>query len=416
MPARLAPWPRASRTTLVRCLWLAALLHLWAALWLGSAPEGTAPPGQGVQGRLNVTLRGPSDEGLPSLPQVAPQAGTAPAEATPRLGGRVRDTELPPDTAPGAARLGPAPRALAPSPALEAAPEAVPPPVAAPVAPPLQPPLAQLPVPEPLPRATLPPPPTPSPEAAPPSPPQPDPVLRALAADPLPARALPQPALVAPAVPTQATPRLPALAPLPTTPLAPAESRLEAGALRAVVPGRTAPLAPPAAASLPQLPPAGLPPLREAVAQPAPLPPAEAPAVPPGAPPSVATTPAPAVPAAARSPAASNEAPPSAPAPAAAPTADTGPRLGADVAVPATAASAPRPLNLELGRLRGGELSRLGAPGVLPVLPRPPETDKLAAEIEKTAREDCRKAHAGAGLLAVVPLAVDTLRGKGCKW
>ncbi len=68
MPARLAPWPRAGHTTLQRCLWLALLLHLWAVLWLGSAPEGTAPPGQGVQGRLNVTLRGPSDDGLPSAP------------------------------------------------------------------------------------------------------------------------------------------------------------------------------------------------------------------------------------------------------------------------------------------------------------------------------------------------------------
>ena len=340
LPARLAPWPRASRTTLVRCLWLALLLHLWAALWLGSAPEGTAPPGQGVQGRLNVTLRGSSEDGLASPPLVvAPQPGTAPAEAAPRVGGRVRDTELPPDTAPAAARLGPAPQAPpAPAPAPEATPEAVPPAAAA-------------------------------------------------------------------------APRLPALAPLPGTPLAPAEGRLEAGALRALVPAPAAPLVPPAAAAQPRLPAVALPRLNEAVLAPAPVAPAlpapaaQTPAPPqadsPAAPAAVARTPAPA---------------PGAASAGARPPADAGPRLGADVAVPATAASAPRPLNLELGRLRGGELSRLGAPGVLPVLPRPPETDKLAAEIEKTAREDCRKAHAGAGLLAVVPLAVDTLRGKGCKW
>jgi hypothetical protein len=192
--------------------------------------------------------------------------------------------------------------------------------------------------------------------------------------------------------------------------------------VRAVVPAPVAPLVPPAEVALPRLPPVGLPTLREAVLAPAPVAPA-APeplraAVPPATPPAAAqdVPSAPPLPAAvARTPAPATQAAPAGPA-AAMPPADTGPRVGADVAVPATAASAPRPLNLELGRLRGGELSRLGAPGVLPVLPRPPETDKLAAEIEKTAREDCRKAHAGAGLLAVVPLAVDTLRGKGCKW
>ena len=58
------------------------------------------------------------------------------------------------------------------------------------------------------------------------------------------------------------------------------------------------------------------------------------------------------------------------------------------------------------------------AGGVLPLLPRPPEVDnKLAREIEKAGKADCRKAHAGAGLLAVVPLAVDALRKDGgCKW
>jgi hypothetical protein len=210
-----------------------------------------------------------------------------------------------------------------------------------------------------------------------------------------------------------AAPRLPALAPLPSTPLAPAEGRLEAGALRAVVPTPAAPLVPPAAAALPRLPPVALPSLGDAVA--APVPPT-LPATPPDtAAPATPQTDPPAVPAAvARTPQPAAAA--TGATPAAAPPADAGPRLGADVAVPATAASAPRPLNLELGRLRGGELSRLGAPGVLPVLPRPPETDKLAAEIEKTAREDCRKAYASAGLLAVLPLAADALRGKGCKW
>jgi hypothetical protein len=228
--------------TLVRCLWLAGLLHLWAVVGLGLAPEGTAPPSAGVQGGLNVTLRGPMESGAPGA--LPPQAGAAPAvEAPTRPRARVRDAPLP----------------------------------------------------------------------RPPS-------------------------------PREATAALPAAA-LASTAAAPGTE----------------------------------------VDRPGPL-----------------------------------------------PAADTGLRTGAEGAdgtdgadgaegaegaVPALAASAPKRLNLELGRLRGGELSRHGTAGVLPVLPRPPETDKLAAEIEKAARADCRKAHAGAGLLAVVPLAIDAMRGTaGCKW
>ena len=97
---------------------------------------------------------------------------------------------------------------------------------------------------------------------------------------------------------------------------------------------------------------------------------------------------------------------------------DAGSRLGNDVATaPSNAASAPRKLNLELPRMRGGELSRHSTTGLLPALPRPPEVpDKLGSAIEKTAKEDCRKAYAANGLLAVVPLAVDAVRESGCKW
>ena len=85
---------------------------------------------------------------------------------------------------------------------------------------------------------------------------------------------------------------------------------------------------------------------------------------------------------------------------------------------PAAAASAAPRLNLELSRPRGGELSRFSTSGVLPVLPRLPERDeKLAREIEKAGKTDCRNVHTGLGLLAVVPLAVDALRKDGgCKW
>jgi hypothetical protein len=100
-------------------------------------------------------------------------------------------------------------------------------------------------------------------------------------------------------------------------------------------------------------------------------------------------------------------------------TPEAGARVGHDLATPpAAAASVPPRLNLELARPRGGELSRGSAAGVLQLLPRPPELpSKLSRDLEKSAKDDCRKAYSGAGLLAVVPLAVDALRKEGgCKW
>jgi len=99
---------------------------------------------------------------------------------------------------------------------------------------------------------------------------------------------------------------------------------------------------------------------------------------------------------------------------------DAGPQVGHDVATaPSSPASAPR-LNLELARPRGGQLSRQGGAGVLPLLPRPPELpDKLSRDIDKAAKADCRTAYQGLGLLAVVPLAADALgggKGSACKW
>jgi hypothetical protein len=99
--------------------------------------------------------------------------------------------------------------------------------------------------------------------------------------------------------------------------------------------------------------------------------------------------------------------------------ADAGSRLGADVATPpSAAASAPPRLNLQLARPRGGELSRGRSGGFLPVLPRPPEVDeKLGRDIAKSAKQDCKDAYRGAGLLAVVPLAAQALKAdSGCKW
>jgi hypothetical protein len=83
---------------------------------------------------------------------------------------------------------------------------------------------------------------------------------------------------------------------------------------------------------------------------------------------------------------------------------------------PSLPASAPR-LNLDLVRPRGGLVSSQGQRGLLPVLPHPPEQpSKLARDIEKAGKPDCRTAYGSLGLLAVVPLAADALRDKGCRW
>jgi hypothetical protein len=379
LPARLVPWPSAAHTTLTRCVLLALLLHFWLLLMLGTAPSGTAEPGQGVGGRLNITLRGPVAEG-PALeavpqPEATPAPGRAPETAAPRWGGAVRQTEPSPDSPPGAAQLGvpamPAPAAAPPAetaPAPQsnsepgrvqqempttAEPAAVPQPEPAPAEGRLMAPapaapgniLPLLPT-APLPRAMV----LPAPASPLPAPADPEPA---------PAREIASPLLQGPRVVP-----VPALSPTPAVPSTPREN--------------TSTLPTPAA--LPDVAPAPLP---------------RAPAAPP----------VPALPGL-----------PSAPADVAAP--DAGSRVGQDVATPGAAASAPPRLKLDLVRPRGGELSRYNSMGALPVLPRPPERDdKLARDIDKAGKPDCRNAYAGAGPLAVVPLAVDALRKEGgCKW
>ena len=400
LPARLVPWPKAPPTTLTRCVALALLLHLWLVLLLGNAPGGTAQQGLGVWGAINVTLRGPVSAGAVAVLMPPAPANALPGDAAvPRWGGAVRSAVPLPAPDPGAARLGDAaprgaavPDAVAVAPALPppapAAPgrvleeRAAPPPVPAPplpmpepaaaealltvpalrVAPALQPALALTP---PL-----------SSAAALPAVPAPNAVI----ATPRPERQLASPLTQPPAsatavpLPRIATPAalpeldtLPALADAP-----PAVQRLQATP--------QAPPAPPAQPTLPRS--ATLPPMPITLLAPAALPGAGLPTARPAA-------------------------------------ADAGAQVGHDVATPpAAAASAVPRLNLELSRPRGGELSRFSTRGVLPVLPRPPERDdKLAREIEKAAKTDCRNAHTGLGLLAVIPLAVDALRKDGgCKW
>jgi len=80
----------------------------------------------------------------------------------------------------------------------------------------------------------------------------------------------------------------------------------------------------------------------------------------------------------------------------------------------ATAPLAPR-LNLNLPR--GGETSRGASQGLLQMLPRPPERpSRMADEVAKAAKKDCRQAYSGMGLLAVVPLVAGAVKGDGCNW
>jgi len=74
-------------------------------------------------------------------------------------------------------------------------------------------------------------------------------------------------------------------------------------------------------------------------------------------------------------------------------------------------------LNLELVRPRGGLISSQGSRGLLPTVPHPPEAkSKLAEEIQKAGKVDCRKAYADMGVAAAAPLVLDALRDKGCRW
>ena len=81
---------------------------------------------------------------------------------------------------------------------------------------------------------------------------------------------------------------------------------------------------------------------------------------------------------------------------------------------------APPPLKLDLPSARPG--ARPGpagsaSPRLLNLVPPPPERKSPLAEgIEKAAKPDCRKAYAGMGLLAAIPLAIDAAREGGCRW
>ncbi len=109
-PPALWPPRGPQPPTLAQCLVLALLLHVLAVLLIGTVPNGTAQPGAGVWGAINVTLRGLRNEagsGEPRPP--APSTGPTGSARQERFGGAVRP-ETPaaplPDQ-PGAAQQGP---------------------------------------------------------------------------------------------------------------------------------------------------------------------------------------------------------------------------------------------------------------------------------------------------------------------
>lgn len=100
------PEPPAASQTLWRCVVLAALLHVWLIVVVGNTQGGTAVPGQGVSGAINITLAGTGPGS--SLAPPAPPAGPVGAARDPRVGGAVRDEARAPrdNDGPGSARAG----------------------------------------------------------------------------------------------------------------------------------------------------------------------------------------------------------------------------------------------------------------------------------------------------------------------
>ena len=83
--------------------------------------------------------------------------------------------------------------------------------------------------------------------------------------------------------------------------------------------------------------------------------------------------------------------------------------------VPAPPGAASAPLRLDLPT--NGPMSPRRAVGLLPLLKPPADKEgKLEKDIDKAKRADCRDAHSESGLLAVVPIAIDAISGKGCKF
>jgi hypothetical protein len=88
---------------------------------------------------------------------------------------------------------------------------------------------------------------------------------------------------------------------------------------------------------------------------------------------------------------------------------------------PAAESGAPPAVTVESMKKRAREIAAegSGSRGVLNMIPPPPveKKDKLAEDIAKAAKPDCRTAYAGLGLLAVVPLVASSVGNNGgCNW
>ena len=438
----------------------AARLGTW-----GPAP-GTeaeaAPQAPVVRPEAPAPAPPPVPAPAPTPPQVVPLPAPQPPRAEPS---RVKAVEplVPPPPAPAPPVPTPAP---APAPAPPVLPIEAPAPVALPTPVPVPAPVAPAPVPAPAPLAT----PAPAPVAAPaepPAPPAPAPVPVPRMATDAQAAAAPKVEKVAPA--QAKAPELPASQPVPAPTPAPAPAPLpkieplpEPPRPVVVPPPPKPSIETPAPAAPPKPQPDVQPMPAKSVEVPVPVPtPAPAPRPPldvvkprePALPPPVkpvepveiprptstvpapAPTPAPApAPTPATTPATATPSPSASPAPVqpagrnstpaesrdtrpAVGSPDAGAQQGHDVATaPSVPASAPR-LNLDLPRPRGAPISSMGSRGALQLLPPPPERkSKLAEELEKAGKPDCRTAYADKGLVAVVPLTVDAVKGTGCKW
>ncbi|WP_431266219.1 hypothetical protein ACQ859_13580 [Roseateles chitinivorans] len=438
-----------------QALLLAVLLHVLLLVAIGNAPGGSAKPGEGAWGPLNVRLQGDRYEpgsGEPAV--VLPERGPVGEAKQPRSGGAVRERPPTPEEqkTPGAARQGqwrqqPGDELTGDAPADRSAPPAAATPAPAPnpkPAPPAPTPvLAPTPAPTPAPTAAQ----TPSPLPAPaPAVVEPAPAVTTLttpvestvaaptriaptARETAPARpTVPTEALQAPS-PTLQLPERPApllsetpttvrridRSPIERTPTPPVPTELKA-------PAELPPLtAAPAVAPQPAPTPTPAPPVASPAPTPAPslapTPPAAATPAPSPTPaqPRVSTTPSPTPTPANRISLDGSTTPtttqPSVGAP------DAGARTGHDVATPAsTPPNAPK-LNLDMNAARGPMRPRGTPSGVISAVPKPPEDkDALAEKMREAGQQECRKAYADKGLLAVVPLVRDAARDKGCRW
>lgn len=431
-----------------QALLLAVLLHVLLVLVFGTAPGGSAKPGEGAWGPINIRLQGDRNEpGSGEPATVIPERGPVGEAKQARSGGAVREKPPTPEErkTPGAARQGqwrqqPGDELTGDAPSDRKAPPA----------------------------ATAP---APSPTPAPPAPAaktSPSPAAEPTPTPPVEATPLPTP-LTMPSDSSAATPTriTPSRDVQPTTRSAAPTETLQAPA-PVQLPERPAPMlsetpttlrrmdrAPVERPTPTPLPtelkaPSTLPPLTAApTPSPAPAPAQTAPTPTPApAAPTTAPTPTPeptAATPAATTPAATPSTAPATPQTRSAPTPsptqtpanrvsldgstsqsstqpsvgapDAGAQVGHDVATPASAKPNAPKLNLDLNPARGPMAPRGNGYGVVQALPKPPiDKDALAEEMKKAGQQECRKAYADKGLLAVVPLARDALRDKGCRW